>query len=169
MKLVVFSHGKEGTPDGIKIKKLSNVAIERGWNVISIDYQGIYDPEKRVKKLLNYIPENYKKIVLVGSSMGGYISLVAGKKIKPDGIFLLAPAVMIENEIYCEKEPFVEKSLIEVVHGYKDSIISVDKIFNYCKKYSIPLHLVDDEHRLLRCIDEIVKIFENFLIKVDSI
>lgn len=72
----VFSHGKESGPMGSKILRLMAVAEELGLNAISIDYRECFSADERVALLherlikLN-IPLN--QVVLVGSSMGGYV------------------------------------------------------------------------------------------------
>jgi hypothetical protein len=45
-----------------------------GAQVLSIDYAGIDDPEQRVAKLLAYEISAHSQLILVGSSMGGYVS-----------------------------------------------------------------------------------------------
>lgn len=48
---VVFSHGQESGPWGTKINAMSKEAQNLGFEVESIDYQGISDPTERVQKL----------------------------------------------------------------------------------------------------------------------
>lgn len=86
--LVVFSHGKESGPWGSKIQALANVAERLGGHVISVDYRehpaGVHhdqnaegEAERRVEQLLALEPPAHLQVVLVGSSMGGYVSTVA--------------------------------------------------------------------------------------------
>ncbi len=77
---VIFSHGKESGPWGTKIKVLAESAKALGMGVNSIDYQGIDDPDVRVKKLLEYVELLSEPFVLVGSSMGGYVATVAADR-----------------------------------------------------------------------------------------
>ena len=72
----VFSHGKESGPLGSKIERLMAVAEEQGLKAISIDYRECASADERVallhKRLIKLnIPLN--QVVLVGSSMGGYV------------------------------------------------------------------------------------------------
>jgi predicted esterase YcpF (UPF0227 family) len=94
--LVVFSHGKESGPFGSKIQALMAVARRYGAQVMSVDYRehpaGVkHDPnqsgeaERRVAQLLATALPQHDQLVLVGSSMGGYVSTVASQQLKPGG------------------------------------------------------------------------------------
>ena len=78
---VYFSHGKESGPWGSKITRLAELAKAQGCTVESIDYQGIDDPEKRVELLVSLLKKETGKVLLVGSSMGGYAALVSAIKL----------------------------------------------------------------------------------------
>ena len=90
---VFFAHGKESGPWGSKIMALADLARKRGYRVESPDYSDLMDADKRVERLLGLCGENGAD-VLVGSSMGGYVSTVASSVIKPKGLFLMAPAFL---------------------------------------------------------------------------
>ncbi|HIJ83595.1 MAG TPA: alpha/beta hydrolase, partial [Magnetococcales bacterium] len=94
---VFFSHGKEGTPWGSKIQRLAEVAKGEGFGVESPDFRDLHGAELRVEKLLQSVPRNHPALVLVGSSMGGYQSIVASQQLKPRGLFLLAPAIGLKT------------------------------------------------------------------------
>ncbi len=107
-----FSHGKESGPWGSKIKRLAAVAKEYGYQVDSIDYTGLADPDLRVERLLSRLQGNSDgTIVLVGSSMGGYVSLVASEQVEVTGLFLLAPALYLpgyKTQKFSSDYPFME-------------------------------------------------------------
>ena len=42
---------------------------------------------------MNILKDETGRFILVGSSMGGYVSLVASGKVEPQAVFLLAPAL----------------------------------------------------------------------------
>lgn len=90
--VVYFSHGMESGPFGSKIMALAKVAEKLGFEVESPDYRSTMDADERVKMLLDLNPKANKNLVLVGSSMGGYVATVASKELKPQGLFLMAPA-----------------------------------------------------------------------------
>ncbi len=110
-KVVYFAHGKESGPWGIKIIALAKIARKKRFAVESPDYSFTMDPEERVKKLFSLNPRAQRDLVLVGSSMGGYISTVASKKLKPSGLFLLAPAFyIIEKRVPATKSPAIRQT-----------------------------------------------------------
>ena len=105
MKLsyVVFSHGKESGPMGSKIQRLMEEANRFGLKTISVDYRNCATASERVAllndtlKQLNAPPQ---QVVLVGSSMGGYVSTVVANNLPVAGLFLMAPALWMPAEEY---------------------------------------------------------------------
>ena len=92
---IYFSHGKESGPWGTKIRYMAKLANDRSFAVESIDYGDLDDPDLRVERLLEVLrrePE-LEQLVLVGSSMGAYVSTVASLSVAVRGLFLLAPAL----------------------------------------------------------------------------
>lgn len=87
--LVVFSHGKESGPHGSKIKYLGQIAQKLGAQILSPSYEDLNDPDERVERLLALDLPPHDKLILVGSSMGGYVSTVASTQMAADGFFLL--------------------------------------------------------------------------------
>jgi len=157
---VYFSHGKESGPWGSKIKRLAKVAAEYGYEIESIDYSDLSDPDLRVKRLINVI-QNDDDFILVGSSMGGYVSLEASEQMEAKGLFLLAPALFMpgyEKQLYGSRCQH-----IEVVHGWSDDIIPVEHSIKFAKEADCHLHLISGDHRLNDSIEQVVNIFENFL------
>ena len=74
---VVFSHGLDGTPFSTKIRALYEIAEAEGYEVAAVDYRGVDDPEQRVQMLHEFCRGFSGHLVLVGSSLGGYVSLAA--------------------------------------------------------------------------------------------
>lgn len=160
---VYFSHGKESGPWGSKIKRLADIATNNGFNVESIDYSGMLDPDKRVKRLIDLLENEKEDVVLVGSSMGGYVSLIASEKIKPKGLFLLAPALYIHGY---EKQSYKKLTDIEIVHGWSDEVIPPENSIRFAKETNSNLHLIDGDHRLNSSLHIIEKLFSQFLNRV---
>lgn len=85
---VIFAHGKESGPWGSKIKALAKLAKGRGHEVDSIDYTDLVDqPDARVARLVALLKKASDPVILVGSSMGGYVSLVASESVDVDAVF----------------------------------------------------------------------------------
>lgn len=90
---VIFSHGKESGPWGSKIRRLADAAATLGFEVESLDYTGIEDPDARVAMLEKRLADETAPVILAGSSMGGYVSAVVAGRRPVSGLFLLAPAL----------------------------------------------------------------------------
>lgn len=158
---VCFSHGKESGPWGVKITALAEVAKDKGFNVISIDYHGEPDPECRIKRLYcEFMPSDGIN-VLVGSSMGGYVATVASQHFSPDGLFLMAPAFGIKG--YREQFPVPSARKISVVHGLLDDVVPYINSMEFAVKNNAQFHLLDDGHQLVDSIPVISDLFTRFL------
>lgn len=157
---VIFSHGKESGPWGNKIKRLANIAKEHGYSVDSIDYSDILDPDLRVERLLTKLKEVEGDFLLVGSSMGGYVSLVASEQVNPKGLFLLAPALYMPGY---KKQEYMRKTNLEIVHGWSDDIIPPENSIRFAKSIDCTLHLISGDHRLNSSIEIVEKLFSAFL------
>jgi alpha/beta superfamily hydrolase len=159
--LIIFSHGKEGTPDGSKILQLMAVAKEHGCQTLSVDYRTITSPDSRVDKLLEIARNHHAPLVLVGSSMGSYISIVASKQIKPKGLFLLAPALYLDG--YNNQNPIAVAKITTVIHGWSDEVVPVANAISFSQKQQTRLHLLDADHRLLTVMPMVKDLFSLFL------
>lgn len=143
--LVVFAHGKESGPWGTKITHLAEVAKRRGYAVLSPDYSFTMDPQARVAHLLQLKPQAAKSLVLVGSSMGGYVSAMACAALKPTALFLMAPALYFPG---WDEEPQGIPALTTVVHGWADDIVPVERGQRFAAWHRAGLHLLDSGHTL---------------------
>lgn len=164
--LVYFAHGKESGPWGEKITRLAEIAKAKGFVVESPDYSFTMDPEKRVEHLLGIRPVAQKNLILVGSSMGGYVSAAASSALKPKGLFLLAPAFFIPR--YVQQAPPPNANLVYLIHGWKDDIIPPEHSIRYAQQYHARLFLLDGDHRLTGVLPQIEKIFAMFLDEILS-
>ena len=95
----------ESGPWGTKIKRLGRIAQSHGFHIESPDYRGVADPDQRVAQLLNLKPAARDHLVLVGSSMGGYVAAAASEALRPQGLFLMAPAVYMAGFGKTHPEP----------------------------------------------------------------
>lgn len=160
-KTVNFSHGKESGPWGLKITRLAKVAEARGFEVISIDYRGVHDPEERVEMLLAQCPDHGGLTVLVGSSMGGYVSLVASERIRPAGLFLMAPAIGKTGYAHCFPLPHSPQTVI--VHGWDDDVVPPAPVIDYARQHKLELEMLPDGHTLENSLDFLECRFGYFL------
>ena len=159
--LVVFSHGKESGPDGAKIKAMRAVAHDLGFKTVSLDYTTCQDEIERKTLLRNYLSKQTDNLILVGSSMGGYVSAALANEFNLSSLFLLCPALSMEGFEEVEYTPKTE--IISVVHGWNDEIVPVESSIDFARKHKAILHLVDDGHRLKASIPFIVQWFKEML------
>ncbi len=140
---VIFSHGKESGPNGEKIQALGRVCDALGIEWESLDYRGL-DAEGRRARLIAHARHIEEPVVLVGSSMGAWVSLAALSSLpQVCGLFLLAPAVGLEGY------PSVNYPHVptHIIHGWNDDVVPVENVIEFASKQG-PLQLIDDGHRL---------------------
>ena len=161
---VYFSHGKESGPQGSKIQALTSIASELGCEVDSIDYRDSHDPDQRVERLVGLLKNEEDDFVLVGSSVGGYVSLVASDEVKTHAVFLLAPALYIPN--YKKQQYCSTHKHLEIVHGWSDDVIPMENSIRFAKEADCTLHLIKGDHRLNSSIETVADLFRHFLSRV---
>jgi alpha/beta superfamily hydrolase len=161
---IIFSHGKESGPWGTKIKHLAEIARKHKCEVDSIDYRAYANPDDRVLQLLNYLKNEEEEFILVGSSMGGYVSIVASEQVEATAVFLLAPALYLEG--YNKQEYLSKSKNIEIIHGKSDEVIPFGNSVKYAKEAKCTLHLIEGDHRLNTSLEQVEEIFEEFLLKL---
>jgi alpha/beta superfamily hydrolase len=162
--LLVFSHGKESGPWGSKIRYLSHIAKRNGAEVLSIDYRDLDDPDLRVMRLLDTALPAHDSLILVGSSMGGYVATVASQNMKPRGLFLMAPAFGMPG--YTDKNIRPNANEVCIVHGWQDEVIPVEHVLSFSREHHSELHLIEADHRLNSALPTVGRLFEDFLHRV---
>jgi pimeloyl-ACP methyl ester carboxylesterase len=164
-RYVVFSHGQESGPWGRKIVTLAEVARAEGYGAESVDYRGIDSPRDRITRLVDFCKELQGDLVLVGSSMGGYVAAASASLLHARGLFMMAPA------LYMEGLPQLRSNLLDcpsaIVHGWRDEVVPHEHSIRFAKEYGSALHLLDGDHRLHSQIRFIRYLFEHFLIALD--
>lgn len=160
--LVCFAHGKESGPWGTKITFLAERARARGFDVMSPDYSGSHDPKERVKQLLALAPRA-ERLVLVGSSMGAYVSAMACAALRPRALFLMAPALYFPG---WDEDPEDCPALSVVVHGWIDDIVPVERAIRFAQPRRAALHLLDSGHTLNDQLPALGRLFDQLLADV---
>lgn len=162
--LILFAHGKESGPWGSKIRHLAEIARGAGAEVLSPDYQDLPNPDERVARLLSLDIPAHDRLILVGSSMGGYVSVVASATLQPAGLFLMAPAFYMPG--YAEQEPTPHADHTEVVFGRQDEVIPVHHGLRFAERHGARLHVLAADHRLSMVLEEVGELFALFLRRV---
>jgi pimeloyl-ACP methyl ester carboxylesterase len=161
----MFSHGKESGPWGRKITAMAELVKSLGLGAESVDYRGIDDPTARVERLIAAAAPIGAPLVLVGSSMGGHVSAAAAARLRPRGLFLLAPAFYMPGfEAYTPQDVACPTA---IVHGWRDDIVPVENSIRWAREHAAALHLLDSDHRLEDQIEAILGLLEAFLGQLD--
>lgn len=161
-KLVCFAHGKESGPWGTKISHLAEIARGLGFEAISPDYSHTHDPLERVQQLRAMAPKA-GKLVLAGSSMGGYVAAMACAALRPSALFLMAPALYFPG---WAEEPQACPDRTVVVHGWKDDVVPVDRSLRFAQSRRAELHLLDSGHTLTDQLPALSIAFRTLLISL---
>ena len=161
--LIHFVHGKESGPWGRKIQHLSSIAKMQGFDVESLDYLELSTPQARAEKLVTACRER-NPVVLVGSSMGGWVATTATAAIPVRGLFLMAPAFYMPD--YPSHKLNCPGQEIEIVHGWRDGVIPYQHSVRFGEAHGCTLHLIDDDHRLAQRLDWLGDCFSAFLRRV---
>src|SRR5690625_956913 len=158
--IVCFAHGKESGPWGTKITYLAEVARHNGFAVSSLDYRFTHDPDERVQYLVEQAPKAGQNLVLVGSSMGGYVAAMACRKLRPQALLLLAPALYFPG---FDREPEACPEETVVVHGWNDDVVPVEKSLRFSRTRNAQLHILGSGHTLNDQLPFLGNVLENML------
>src|SRR5580693_5094943 len=162
---VVFSHGQASGPWGRKISALAEVARSEQHEAHSVDYRGVDEPRARVARLVDFCKDLSGDMVLVGSSLGGYVAVAAASLLHARGVFLMAPALYVEG--LPELRAGVLDCPASIVHGWRDDVVPYEHSLRFANTYKAALHLLESDHRLHNQLRVIQYLFEYFLIALD--
>lgn len=167
---VIFSHGHISGPGSMKIVELEPVAKACGFDTVAIDYRDLQDdPVERAERLIETVRGEAEPPVLVGSSMGGWVSMHAAEVVPVAGLFLMAPALFLEDRVPAGVVPesyTPQSDCIAVVHGWNDDIIPWQHSLRFAEATKAALHLLDSDHRLESALPTLRSIFERFLVSL---
>lgn len=169
---VIFSHGHLSSPESQKIRQLSPLAAAEGWRVEAPDYRPWQDdPHGRVDHLCQRLSESDEPTLLVGSSLGGLVSMVAAERHPVAGLFLMAPALFMEDRLPggVVREGYTPRTnQLCLVHGWKDDIVLPVGSLAFARSAGAPLHLLPDDHSLHGSMEMIGALFQRFLQSVSK-
>ena len=158
---IIFSHGKESGPNASKITRLDAIARARGYQTQRPDYGTQAEPAERIAKLQQLIaPLHGQRLILVGSSMGAYISGICSRQAQVHGLFLLAPPVFFRG-LYAPLQLRCQHTTI--MHGWHDELIDPGEVVALARAHQAKLVLLADEHRLSASMPSIEVEFGHFL------
>jgi predicted alpha/beta-hydrolase family hydrolase len=164
---IILSHGSKSGPDATKVSALAALAESLGWTTERPDYReddalghvGSIPP--RLARLSAAIAASPTPPVLVGSSMGAFVSGLASLDAPVAGLFLMALPVRIPDYPRAfAVRPGVPSFLI---HGYADTVCPLDEAVAIASSHAIPALLVQDAHRLDATLADVEAEFGRFL------
>jgi pimeloyl-ACP methyl ester carboxylesterase len=164
---VIFSHGHLSSPSSRKIQVLAPLAAGLGFQTEAIDYQDLRDdPYGRVDRLCSRIAALDQPPILVGSSLGGLVSMAAAERMDVAGLFLMAPALYMEDRVPGGRvrEAYTPRTEhVCLVHGWHDDIVEPERSLRYASASAASLHLLAADHALDGVLDQIGLLLSDFL------
>ncbi len=76
--------------------------------------------------------------------MGGYVSAMACSALQPAALFLVASALLYFDGF--DEEPPDIPARCEVVHGWADDVVPVERVIRFARRNRARLHLLDNGH-----------------------
>jgi alpha/beta superfamily hydrolase len=166
----ILSHGFESGPDATKVSALADVAGALGWTHERPDYTDLDarreagelgDVAARLQRLLGLARAAAARgpVLLVGSSLGAWISGRASLEVPVAGLFLLAPPVRMRDAPPMDAADVP----VSIVHGWRDELIDAGDVVAWARPRKATLLLVDDDHRLSGHVQASADAFAAFL------
>jgi pimeloyl-ACP methyl ester carboxylesterase len=162
---LILSHGLESGPDATKVSALARVATPLGFDSVRPDYRDLDAGRdlsrigERIARIEALVPKG-RPVVLAGSSMGAFTSVLASTRLDCVGLFLIALPVAIPG-FDCDFRAAAVPT--ELVHGWSDEICPVDDAIAFARGRGDTITLVPDDHRLAAHVDFIAERFRLFL------
>jgi predicted alpha/beta-hydrolase family hydrolase len=164
---IILSHGSDTGPDAAKVSTLAALAESLGWHTQRPDYReddqrghaGSVAP--RVARLRAIIDALDAPPVLVGSSMGAFVSGLVSLDVPVSGLLLLATPSAIPGHAHeFDLRAGVPTMLI---HGWCDDVCPLAGVHAFAAQRKLPLLVLDDDHRLGANMDAIAAQFRLLL------
>jgi pimeloyl-ACP methyl ester carboxylesterase len=164
---IILSHGSDSGPDATKVSALAVLAESLGWSTQRPDYReddalghaGSVAP--RIARLRAALEAQAAPPVLVGSSMGAFVSGLASLERPVAGLFLLATPASIPG--YGAAFDLRQDVPTQLIHGWRDELCPLDELYEFAGRRQLPLLVLDDDHRLGASLDTIAGQFRLFL------
>ncbi|MEP6484629.1 MAG: alpha/beta family hydrolase [Rudaea sp.] len=162
---LILSHGMDSGPDATKVSALAAMASSLGFESVRPDFRDL-DATRDVRRIHDRIARITEQVapdqtvVLAGSSMGAFSSVMASQQMNCVGLFLIALPVAIPGYTRAFDARRVPTAL---VHGWDDELCPVDAAIDFARGRGDAITLVRDDHRLSQHVEFIAGIFGQFL------
>ncbi|MBU2872611.1 YqiA/YcfP family alpha/beta fold hydrolase [Marinobacter salexigens] len=165
---VFLSHGLESGPGGTKIQALKAVAESfEQVQAHAIDHRSSKDPDVRLDQMQEAISTSGAspdKIILAGSSMGGWVCAQTSAQRAVLGCFLLAPALAMPD--YPQSSPRIQAKHVQIIHGWDDDVVPPMPVMELARQQALPALVLPDGHRLANSLERITEEFRAFLARI---
>lgn len=164
---VILSHGSDSGPEATKVSALAKVAEELGWHAQRPDYRSedahghVGSIQPRVEKLAALARAASRPPVLVGSSMGAFVSGLVSLQAPCRGMFLVALPMAIPR--WSQRFDMAAGVSAMIVHGFDDELCPAMPVAMFGNARRIPTLLLPDDHRLSAHVEPIARQFRLFL------
>lgn len=163
---IILSHGLHSSPAATKVTALAAVAEQLGFSHERPDYGDIdadgqvQDIDRRIARLHERALAAQRPLLLVGSSMGAFISGLVSLQVPVQGLFLMAPPIGIAG--YARAFAAAPVPTL-IIHGWHDELIPATQVVAWAQTRQVELRLVNDGHRLDAHVDYVARAFAQFL------
>jgi predicted alpha/beta-hydrolase family hydrolase len=164
---IILSHGSDSGPGASKVSALAALAESLGWRTQRPDYRaddarghaGSVAP--RIARLRAIIESLDAPPLLVGSSMGAFVSGLVSLDVPVAGLLLLATPSAIPG---CAREFDLRSDVPTcLIHGWRDDVCPLAGVHAFAAQRRLPLLVLDDDHRLGSSMDAIAAQFRLML------
>lgn len=164
---IILSHGSDSSPDATKVSALAAIAESLGWRTHRPDYRsddtrghaGSVAP--RIARLRATVEALDAPPLLVGSSMGAFVSGLVSLDVPVAGLLLLATPSEIPD--YARKFALRLHLPTVLIHGWRDDVCPLAGIQLFAAQHRLPLLVLDDDHRLAASMPAIAAQFRLLL------
>lgn len=164
---IILSHGSDSGPDATKVGALAALAESWGWRTQRPDYRaddtrghaGSVAP--RIARLRATIESLDTPPLLVGSSMGAFVSGLVSLDVPVAGLLLLATPSEIPG--YARGFDLRRGVPTFLIHGWRDDVCPLTGVQAFAAARRLPLLALDDDHRLGASMDVIATQFRHML------
>jgi predicted alpha/beta-hydrolase family hydrolase len=164
---IILSHGSDSSPDATKVSVLAAQAEALGWRTQRPDYRsddsrghaGSVAP--RIARLRATIEALDEPPLLVGSSMGAFVSGLVSLDVPVAGLLLLATPSEIPG--YARRFDLRTDGTAMFIHGWRDDVCPLAGVHAFAARRRLPLLVLDDDHRLGASMDMISTQFRHWL------
>ena len=164
---IILSHGSDSSPEATKVSMLALLAESLGWPTQRPDYRaadardhaGSVAP--RIARLRATVEALDAPPLLVGSSMGAFVSGLVSLDVPVAGLLLLATPSEIPG--CARKFDLRTDGPTMLIHGWRDDVCPLAGVQAFAAPRRLPLLILDDDHRLGSSMDMIAAQFLHML------